>query len=237
MIRFVNFFMRIACAIAFGVILMWHDRPETLIMQGAGILFGLSGLLGIAESVIASIRGRRTLVPFAAYGALLAAALMLLQPEVLAPFIPIVLGALLILLCGNQVFTLLSLKFRTNVKFAYFIAPAIVLLYGIFLLFQTHVDVLVGLSFLLFALSEVVVTAAFFKYIYLNRQDPDEDETENNASALPFDVAMPQPASADTAGPKTPPSDAPAAGGRMPDAEGKMPDAGEQRPEQATESR
>lgn len=188
MIKFINFILRIACALAFGIILMCYDRPEILVLQGAGLLFGISGLLALAEGVVASIRGRQTIVPFTAYGSALAAFLTLIHPDELVPFVPVILGVLLILDCGNQVFNLLSLKFRTSVRFAYFIAPAIVLLYGIFLLFQKEVNVLVGLSFLLFTISEIVVTATFFKYIYLNKTDM-VLKTEPEAEATP--VAAP----------------------------------------------
>lgn len=175
MIAFFNFVLRLACAIVFGIILMFYNEQSTFIVKGIGLLFGLSGAFTLLNYLWKSVKGKQEVVPFSGYGSLLMSIMMFAKPDGLLEYVPMLLGFLLILDCSNQLVNLLSLRFKTRVKFAYYIAPIIVLVYGIFLLTRTQVDMLVGLSFLIYSLSEIVVCSVFFKYLFMNKTDKVEN--------------------------------------------------------------
>lgn len=103
-------------------------------------------------------------------------------------YIPQLLGGLLLFECIAQLLELFVLKTRTKVHGGFFIIPVAILLYGLFLIFFCKLPLNVNLNdftsslgtmialkielkiggacFFAFVLSELVISAAFFKPLY-----------------------------------------------------------------------
>lgn len=105
-------------------------------------------------------------------------------------YIPQLLGGLLMLECVAQLLELFFLKAKTTVSNGFFVVPAIILLYGLFLIFCCSIEIdgnapireifspTAGMSWLTlemqtggicclgFILSEIVISVAFFKALY-----------------------------------------------------------------------
>lgn len=101
-------------------------------------------------------------------------------------YIPQLLGGLLMLECIAQILELFYLKVKTQVPSGFFVVPALITLYGLFLIFccempgdlgnfATSISTLVklkielkigGACFMAFLLSEFVISIAFFKALY-----------------------------------------------------------------------
>lgn len=103
-------------------------------------------------------------------------------------YIPQLLGGLLLFECIAQLLELFVLKTRTKVHGGFFIVPAAILLYGLFLIFFCNLPLNINLNefasslgtmialkielkiggacFLAFVISELVISAVFFKPLY-----------------------------------------------------------------------
>lgn len=113
--------------------------------------------------------------------------ILLCHTEEIVTYIPQLLGGLLMLESVAQLLELLLLKTRTKVNYGFFLAPGMVLLYGLFLIFCCSFTVdlnnlmhefgelvrlkielkLGGACFIIFILSEIVISAVFFKPLYM----------------------------------------------------------------------
>lgn len=111
-------------------------------------------------------------------------------------YIPQLLGGLLLFECIAQLLELFVLKVRTKVHGGFFIVPVAILLYGIFLIFFCNLPLNVNLNdfasslgtlvalkielkiggacFLAFVLSELVISAVFFKPLYQPKKFAEE---------------------------------------------------------------
>ena len=103
-------------------------------------------------------------------------------------YIPQLLGGLLLFECVAQLLELFVLKTKTKVHGGFFIVPASIMLYGLFLVFFCNLPLNINLNefasslgtmialkielkiggfcFLAFVLSELVISAVFFKPLY-----------------------------------------------------------------------
>lgn len=111
-------------------------------------------------------------------------------------YIPQLLGGLLLFECIAQLLELLVLKTRTKVHGGFFIVPCAVLLYGFFLIFFCNLPLDInfndfasslgtmialkielkigGACFLAFVVSELVISAVFFKPLYQPKKFAEE---------------------------------------------------------------
>ena len=111
-------------------------------------------------------------------------------------YIPQLLGGLLLFECVAQLLELFVLKARTKVHGGFFIVPVAILLYGIFLIFFCNLPLNVNLNdfasslgtlvalkielkiggacFLAFVISELVISAVFFKPLYQPKKFAEE---------------------------------------------------------------
>lgn len=122
-------------------------------------------------------------------------------------YIPQLLGGLLILESVSQMFELAVLKFRTTVTLGYFVTPALVLLFGLYLtflcdmpdikffmpglqdmsdLFRFRIELkIAGCCFLAILIEEAVISFAFFKPLFRPEKFAEEKrEAEKAAKAL-----------------------------------------------------
>lgn len=111
-------------------------------------------------------------------------------------YIPQLLGGLLLFECIAQLLELFVLKTRTKVHGGFFIIPTSILLYGLFLIFFCNLPLNINLNefasslgtmialkielkiggacFLAFVLSELVISAVFFKPLYQPKKFAEE---------------------------------------------------------------
>lgn len=111
-------------------------------------------------------------------------------------YIPQLLGGLLLFECIAQLLELFVLKVRTKVHGSFFIVPTAILLYGIFLIFFCKLPLDINLNdfasslgtmvalkielkiggacFLAFVVSELVISAVFFKPLYQPKKFAEE---------------------------------------------------------------
>ena len=103
-------------------------------------------------------------------------------------YIPQLLGGLLLFECVAQLLELFVLKTKTKVHGGFFIVPASIMLYGLFLVFFCNLPLNINLNefasslgtmiggfcFLAFVLSELVISALFFKPLYQPKKFAEE---------------------------------------------------------------
>lgn len=116
-------------------------------------------------------------------------------------YIPQLLGALLMLESISQLLELLILKVRTSVSWGYFVIPIVILLFGLYLFFYCHLEIVnfdrvstvdalaklkiqmkaVGFCFVLFIISEIIISIAFFKPMYMPKKFAEEKAKQREA--------------------------------------------------------
>lgn len=120
--------------------------------------------------------------------------ILLWHTEDIIKYIPQLLGGLLMLECIAQLLELFVLKTKTRVHGGFFIVPGVIMAYSLFLIFfcQMPIDLnnfltqfstliklkielkLGGACFIAFLISEIVISARFFKPLYRPKQFAEE---------------------------------------------------------------
>ena len=116
--------------------------------------------------------------------------ILLWHTNEIVQYIPQLLGTLLMLESISQLLELFILKIRTTVSWSYFIIPVVILLFGLWLFFYCHlpldnldrintIDAMaklriqmkaVGFCFILFIISEVLISIVFFEPMYMPKK-------------------------------------------------------------------
>jgi hypothetical protein len=127
--------------------------------------------------------------------------IMLWHTNEIVKYIPQLLGALLMLESISQVLELFYLKIRTHVSWGFFIIPVVILLFGLWLFFECHLEIenfdkintvdamaklkiqmkVVGVCFILFILSEILISLVFFKPMYMPKKFAEEKAKQKEA--------------------------------------------------------
>lgn len=120
-------------------------------------------------------------------------------------YIPQLLGGLLMLECVAQLLELFYLKAKTTVNSLFFVAPGVILIYGLFLIFACHLNIdpnaairevftptagwswltlwmkMGGICCMAFIISEIVISIAFFKPLYRPEKFAEEKAKQKEA--------------------------------------------------------
>jgi len=116
-------------------------------------------------------------------------------------YIPQLLGTLLMLESISQLLELFILKIRTVVSWGFFVIPVVILLFGLWLFFECHLEIqdldristmeamaklkiqmkAVGICFVLFIISEIIISIAFFKPMYMPKKFAEEKAKQKEA--------------------------------------------------------
>lgn len=130
--------------------------------------------------------------------------ILLCHTEAIIHYIPQLLGGLLMLEAIAQLIELFALKLKTNVHYGFFFAPLAVLLYALFLIFFCKMEIDInnflaqfstlvklkielkvgGACFMLFVISELVISGYFFKPLYCPAKFAEEKRIKNEAAKL-----------------------------------------------------
>ena len=120
--------------------------------------------------------------------------ILLFRTEQILHYIPQLLGGLLMLECVAQLLELFYLKVKTTVNWGFLITPAIILGYGLFLIFFCNFQIdpnarvmevfnpaagiswltlemkIAGICCIAFVVYEIVLSIVFFKPLYMSKQ-------------------------------------------------------------------
>ena len=131
--------------------------------------------------------------------------ILLFHSEDIIHYIPLLLGGLLMLEVVGQMLELLILKLKTKVNNYFFVTPACVLVYALFLIFQSKLDIdpnvtireifnptggwsnlkwemqIAGFCLLAFIVSEIVISIAYFKPLYQPKKFAEEKALQEEA--------------------------------------------------------
>ncbi len=127
--------------------------------------------------------------------------IMLWHTSEIVQYIPQLLGTLLMLESISQLLELFILKIRTTVSWTFFIIPVVILLFGLWLFFRCHLEIVdldristlealakmkiqmkaVGVCFVLFIISEIFISVTFFKPMYMPKKFAEEKAKQKEA--------------------------------------------------------
>ena len=127
--------------------------------------------------------------------------ILLWHTNEIVQYIPQLLGTLLMLESISQLLELFILKIRTTVSWSFFIIPVVILLFGLWLFFYCKlpldnldrintIDAMaklriqmkaVGFCFILFIISEVLISIVFFKPMYMPKKFAEEKAKQKEA--------------------------------------------------------
>lgn len=141
---------RAICAIIIGILLIkYPDKTITGITICIGILFILPGVFSVATYLSARknarpeqlldangkiISGGNPSLPIAGLGSIILGLFLTLMPSTFVSLLMYLLGAIIILGAINQFIMLVNMKKISDISWAFYLAPSIILLTGLFVL-------------------------------------------------------------------------------------------------------
>lgn len=152
------------CAIALGLVMVL--RPEaaiTYLVIMIGVLFILPGLYAILNYFARpkDESGSRSIFPIEAAGSVLLGVWLVVMPEFFVNIFMYVLGILLIIAGGEQIFSLISARKWSQVPFGFYLMPTLILLTGVMILVYpfgaaASTFVLFGVAILFYGVFELI---------------------------------------------------------------------------------
>ena len=160
---------------AIGILLLaLREQAMPFIVMCLGVLFMLPGIFTLALFLIPKLRRNSTsgssavIIPIMAFGSLLLGLWMFLQPAFFVTIIMWILGAVMIIMGGTQIISLLMAKKRVKVSFFLFFLPLLILLTGAIVLLNPFEAasvpfIILGVGAIITALSDMINTL-FLKF-------------------------------------------------------------------------
>ena len=165
-----NSVVRIISALLLGLILiLWPSGALEYLVRAIGLLFLVAGLVSIVGFLIRDKElFSEARFPIDAAGSALFGLVLVIIPSLLVNVLMYVLGILLALACIQHIVLLTSFRRLGSVSFVFYFVPALVLLFSILILFHPFAVakttlILLGVSAMLFGISELVSTIRFRK--------------------------------------------------------------------------
>lgn len=161
---------------AIGILLLaLREQAMPFIVMCLGVLFMLPGIFTLALLLIPKLRrngstgSSAVVIPIMAFGSMLLGFWMLLQPTFFVTIIMWILGAVMIIMGGTQVISLLMAKRRVKVSILLFFLPLLILLTGAIVLLNPFEAasvpfMILGVGAIVTALSDMINTL-FLKFI------------------------------------------------------------------------
>ena len=160
---------------AIGILLLaLREQAMPFIVMCLGVLFMLPGIFTLALFLIPKLRRNSTsgssavIIPIMAFGSLLLGLWMFLQPAFFVTIIMLILGAVMIIMGGTQIVSLLMAKKRVKVSLLLFFLPLLILLTGAIVLLNPFEAasvpfIILGVGAIVTALSDMINTL-FLKF-------------------------------------------------------------------------
>ena len=168
---------RAICAIVVGALLIkYPDDSVTWLTVAIGVLFLLSGIIALMAYLNAKkhaseytitdqegriISGTQPTFPIVGAGSIILGLTLALTPSVFIHGLMYILGAIMILGGLNQLMALISARRLGHISFSYWIAPSLVLITGLFVVFKpmdsAEIPLLIlGWCSLLYGVTEII---------------------------------------------------------------------------------
>ena len=160
---------------AIGILLLaLREQAMPFIVMCLGVLFMLPGIFTLALFLIPKLRrnsaagSSAVIIPIMAFGSLLLGLWMFLQPAFFVTIIMWILGAVMIIMGGTQIISLLMAKRRVKVSILLFFLPLLILLTGAIVLLNPFEAasvpfIILGVGAIVTALSDMINTL-FLKF-------------------------------------------------------------------------
>lgn len=160
---------------AIGILLLaLREQAMPFIVMCLGVLFMLPGIFTVALFLVPNLRrfgasgSTAVIVPIMAIGSLMLGLWMFLQPSFFVTIIMWILGAVMIIMGGTQIVSLLMAKKRVKVSLFLFFLPLLILLTGAIVLLNPFEAasvpfVILGVGAIITALSDMINTL-FLKF-------------------------------------------------------------------------
>lgn len=164
---------------AIGILLLaLREQAMPFIVMCLGVLFMLPGVFTLALFLIPKLRRNNgtgssaVIVPIMAIGSMLLGLWMFINPAFFVTIIMWVLGAVMVIMGGTQLLSLLMAKRRVKVSLFLFILPLLILLTGAIVLFNPFEAasvpfMILGVGAIVTALSDMINTL-FLKFTSRN---------------------------------------------------------------------
>lgn len=225
---------RALCAIAVGVLLIkFPDDGVTWITRAIGVLFLISGVIALIAYWHASkhaseytvtdregriISGGQPTFPIVGAGSVILGLVLALTPNVFLNGLMYVLGAIMILGGINQFVSLIAARRLGSIPFAFWIAPSIILLTGLFVVLKPMKSaelplLILGWCSLLYGVTELINALkirSVRKAAERNRINPDTIDGQPVAEEISSQIGT-EPTDSTESSLESTPSDTPAA--------------------------
>ena len=167
--------MRSLVTAAIGILLLaLREQAMPFIVMCLGVLFMLPGIFSLALFLVPKLRRNSTagssavIIPIMAFGSLLLGLWMFLQPAFFVTIIMWILGAVMIIMGGTQIISLLMAKRRIKVSLFLFFLPLLILITGAIVLLNPFEAasvpfIILGVGAIITALSDMINTL-FLKF-------------------------------------------------------------------------
>lgn len=161
--------IRILCSLVIGLVLvLWPDAAANYIVITVGVLFLVPGLISLIGYFAGKPRkaGLAHRFPIEGVGSLLFGLWLVIMPDFFADVLMFLLGFILMLGGVQQIASLSMARRFMRVPGGYYVVPVLILLAGLVSLFnptgvRNTVFIIIGVSSILYALSELVTWFTF----------------------------------------------------------------------------
>ena len=174
-----NSILRTIFALAIGlVMILWPDKALDYLIITIGILFLVPGLITMFRYFMMKSKDTSLSFPIEGIGSVLIGLFLIISPAFFTDILTILLGLILALGGLQQIANLIRSRQWVDVPFVYFVVPGLILLAGLFVIFnpmdfkRTLLTIL-GATAILYAVVELINWVKFERH---KPEDPSEPE-------------------------------------------------------------
>ena len=164
-----NVTLRIVFALILGVVLIsWSSNVITYLVMTIGILFLIPGLVSVLGYFFRNKQSSERTFPIDSIGGALLGLALIIAPAFFVEVLMYVLAGLLILAGILQIRGLFIIRKRIRIPAVFYLAPVIILLIGIVILFNPFdvpkiAFIILGIACVIYSLSELVNYLKFLR--------------------------------------------------------------------------
>ena len=182
-----SYIFRAVCALLVGILLVANpERMTGLLVQVIGGLFLVSGLVSLVSYAMICFSGKaevKPAFPLVGLGSLLFGVFLFFFPDLFVTYLMYVFGGLMVLAGINQVWNLFRLRRVIPFRWYVLLAALVVTALGVFVLFKPMASaavpfILLGATFILYGIAEVVNGVRWRKYDRMWRKAEEEARVE-----------------------------------------------------------
>lgn len=179
-----SYIFRAVCALLIGILLVSNpERMTGLLVQVIGGLFLLSGLVSLVSYTMICLSAKaavKPVFPLVGLGSLLFGVFLCFFPNLFVTYLMYVFGFLMVVAGINQIWNLFRLRHLIPFRWYVLLVALVILGLGVFVLLKPMASaslpfILLGVTFILYGISELVNGVRWRKYDKMRRQDEGDD--------------------------------------------------------------